>query len=236
MSTELYRAADRGHANYGWLDTWHHFSFANYYNPLRERFGLLRVLNYDTIEAGTGFNEHPHDNMEIISIPLEGALEHSDSMGNKTIIRNGEIQIMSAGTGIRHSEFNYSKTERAKFLQIWIFPKQKNIVPRYDQKKFVSPLPPDEFQTYVSPNKDEDTIWINQDVWLSRAAITAQNEVSYQKHMDSNGIFLFVILGEISVAGHTLMNRDAIGITETNEILVKGNADTDVLLIEVPME
>jgi quercetin 2,3-dioxygenase len=236
MPTELFHASDRGHAAYGWLNTWHHFSFANYYNPLRERFGVLRVLNDDTIEGGTGFNEHPHENMEIISIPLQGAIEHRDSMGNSTIIREGEIQIMSAGTGILHSEFNQSGSEQAKFLQIWIFPKLKNIVPRYDQKKFVSPLPPDKFQTYVSPDKDENTIWINQDAWLSRAAITPGSEVSYRKNLKENVIFLFVISGEVSVAGQILKNRDAIGITEMDEISVKGNSEADILLIEVPME
>jgi quercetin 2,3-dioxygenase len=236
MPTELFPAADRGHAAYGWLNTWHCFSFANYYNPLRERFGVLRVLNDDTIEGGTGFNEHPHDNMEIISIPLEGAIEHRDSMGNSTVIREGEIQIMSAGTGILHSEFNHSGSEQAKFLQIWIFPKLKNIVPRYDQKKFASPLPPDKFQTYVSPDKDENTIWINQDAWLARAAITQGSEICYQKILEGNGIFLFVIAGEVSVAGQILKDRDAIGITGMNEISVKGNTDADVLLIDVPME
>jgi quercetin 2,3-dioxygenase len=236
MSIELFPATDRGHANYGWLNTWHHFSFANYYNPLRERFGLLRVLNDDTIQAGTGFNEHPHENMEIISIPLEGALEHHDSMGNTTVIRSGEIQVMSAGTGIRHSEFNHSKSELAKFLQIWIFPKQKDIVPRYDQKKFASPPPLNIFQTYVSPEKNTGTLWINQDAWLCRAAISAQSEVTYQKQKEANGIFIFVISGEIIIDGNTLKNRDAIGITGMSEISVKGNTEADVLLIEVPMD
>jgi quercetin 2,3-dioxygenase len=236
MSIEVFRSADRGHATYGWLDTWHHFSFANYFNPLREKFGVLRVLNDDTIEGGTGFNEHPHQNMEIISIPLEGAIEHRDSMGNTTVIREGEIQIMSAGTGIRHSEFNHFKTEKAKFLQIWIFPKVKNIVPRYDQKKFASPPPPNEFLTYVSPNKNDATMWINQDAWLSRASIQAQSEVSCGLHSEQNGLFLFVISGVVSIEGHSLNHRDAIGITGMKEVSVKATVDADVLLIEVPME
>jgi len=236
MPIEIFRASDRGHADYGWLDTWHHFSFANYYNPMRERFGLLRVLNDDTIEGGTGFDEHPHENMEIISIPLKGAIEHRDSMGNTTVIREGEIQVMSAGTGIRHSEFNHSKTEPSKFLQIWIFPKHKNIVPRYDQKMFAFPLPRDVFQTYVSPENDNDTLRINQDAWLAHAAISAESEVSYKLKSVNDGIFLFVISGEVTVAGQTLKNRDAIGITEMTEVTVKGNTETDVLLIEVPME
>jgi quercetin 2,3-dioxygenase len=236
MPIDVYLAADRGHATYGWLNTWHNFSFANYYNPLRERFGVLRVLNDDTIEGGTGFNEHPHENMEIISIPLKGAIKHRDSMGNATVISTGEIQIMSAGTGILHSEFNNSADEQAKFLQIWIFPNKKGIVPRYDQKKFASPLPPNVFHTYVSPDNKEETILINQDAWLSRAAITAQNKVPYQVHLKTNGIFLFVISGEVTVADQTLKARDAIGITEMSDISVKGNTDADVLLIEVPME
>jgi quercetin 2,3-dioxygenase len=236
MSIEIYPSSDRGHASYGWLDTWHLFSFANYYNPLREKFGVLRVLNDDTIECGTGFNEHPHKNMEIISIPLEGSLEHRDSMGNTTVIREGEIQIMSAGSGIRHSEFNHSKTKQAKFLQIWIFPKVKNIVPRYDQKKFASPLPVNVFRTYVSPEKESDTLWINQDAWLSRAAISVQFEVSYKRNLATNGIFLFVISGQITVSGHILNKRDAIGISDENEIKVQALDDSDVLLIEIPME
>jgi quercetin 2,3-dioxygenase len=235
MSKEIYRASDRGHASYGWLDTWHNFSFANYFNPLRERFGLLRVLNDDTIEAGTGFSEHPHENMEIISIPLSGALEHRDSMGNTTVIRQGEIQIMSAGTGIRHSEFNHSKTEKTAFLQIWIFPKVKNITPRYDQKKFSSPLPAGVIETYVSPDKNSDSLWINQDAWLSRAFLPARAEISYSLHSHLNGIFLFVISGEVSVEGDSLFRRDAIGITEKNDILIKASHDADLLFIEVPM-
>jgi len=236
MSIEIYPSSDRGHASYGWLDTWHLFSFANYYNPLREKFGVLRVLNDDTIEGGTGFNEHPHENMEIISIPLRGALEHHDSMGNTIVIREGEIQIMSAGTGIRHSEFNHSKTEKAEFLQIWIFPKVKNIVPRYDQKKFASPLPAGIIETYISPDKNADTLWINQDAWLSRASLPAQAEIRYSLHSEVNGLFLFVISGEVSIEGNSLTKRDAIGITGIKDILLRASDHADVILIEVPME
>lgn len=236
MSTQLFRAADRGHADYGWLSTFHHFSFANYYNPLRERFGVLRVLNDDTIAGGTGFEEHPHANMEIVSIPLQGALKHRDSMGNSTVIRTGEIQIMSAGTGIQHSEFNFFADEQTKFLQIWIFPKLKNTVPRYDQKKFASPLPPNVVKTYISPEKDEETILINQDAWLSRASISAQNEVSYKRKLETNGIFLFVISGEVTVSGITLRERDSVGITETPEIIIQASLDSDLLIIDIPME
>jgi quercetin 2,3-dioxygenase len=236
MPIDIYRASDRGHAAYGWLNTWHHFSFANYYNPLREKFGLLRVLNDDTIEGGTGFNEHPHENMEIVSIPLEGAIEHRDSMGNSTVIREGEIQIMSAGTGILHSEFNHSGSSQAKFLQIWIFPKLKNIVPRYDQKKFASPLPPNFIQSYVSPIKNDGSLWINQDAWISRAFVTAHGEVEYKLNMPTNGVFLFVLSGEVKVSGQILKKRDAIGITDENEIKVEAVPDSDILFIEVPME
>ena len=235
MPIQLFPAADRGHGTYGWLDTWHHFSFANYFNPLREKFGVLRVLNDDTLEGGTGFNEHPHQNMEIISLPTEGALEHLDSMGNSTVIHCGEMQIMSAGTGILHSEFNHSGTEQTKFFQIWIFPKKKNIIPCYDQKKFASPLP-NVFQTLVSPENDSDTLFINQDAWLSRAFISSRGEVAYHKHLPGNGIFLFIISGETLVSGQTLKSRDAIGITDEDEIQAKGIVDSDVLLIEVPMQ
>ena len=236
MPVELFRAADRGHADYGWLNTFHHFSFANYFNPMRERFGLLRVLNDDTIAGGTGFEEHPHANMEIVSIPLQGALKHRDSMGNSTVIRTGEIQIMSAGTGIRHSEYNFYANEETKFLQIWIFPKLKNIVPRYDQKKFASPMPLNVIQTYVSPQKDGDTIWINQDAWLSRASISTQNEVNYKRNSKTSGIFLFLISGEVTVDDQTLKERDALGLTETEVVTVKAAKDSDILIIEVPME
>jgi quercetin 2,3-dioxygenase len=236
MHTEVFLAADRGHADYGWLSTFHHFNFANYFNPLRERFGLLRVFNDDTIAGGTGFEEHPHANMEIISIPLQGALKHRDSMGNSTVIRTGEIQIMSAGTGIRHSEFNFYADEETKFLQIWLFPKLKNIVPRYDQRKFASPLPPGVIQTYISPRKEGETIWINQDAWVSRAFIAAQSEVTYKRNLETNGIFIFVISGEVTVAGQILTGRDAMGISGTAEITVTATMDTDLLIIEVPME
>ena len=236
MSTELFQAAERGHADYGWLSTFHHFNFANYFNPLRERFGVLRVLNDDTIAGGTGFEEHPHANMEIVSIPLKGALKHRDSMGNSTVIRTGEIQIMSAGTGIRHSEYNFYADEETKFLQIWIFPKLKNIVPRYDQKKFASPLPDNTIQTYVSPEKDGETIRINQDAWISRASIRAQSQVTYKRKLETNGIFLFVISGEVTIAGESLKDRDAAGITETAEITVQAEKDSDFLIIDVPME
>jgi quercetin 2,3-dioxygenase len=235
MSIALFPAADRGHADYGWLNTFHHFNFANYFNPLRERFGVLRVLNDDTISGGTGFEEHPHANMEILSIPLQGALIHSDSMGNSTVIHTGEIQVMSAGTGIRHAEFNFSVDEQTKFLQIWIFPKQKNIAPRYEQKKFASPPPLNVFQTYVSPRKDSDNLWINQDAWLSRALLSGQSEASYTRKLETNGIFLFVISGEVTVDGHILKERDAIGITETPEITVHATVDSDLILIDIPM-
>jgi redox-sensitive bicupin YhaK (pirin superfamily) len=171
-----------------------------------------------------------------VSIPLQGALKHSDSMGNSTVIQTGEIQIMSAGTGILHSEFNFFSDKQTKFLQIWIFPKQKNIVPRYDQKKFPSPLPPNVIQTYVSPEKDGDTIWINQDAWLSRASITAQHEVTYKRKLETNGIFLFLISGEIMAEGQRLQKRDGIGITGTSEIVVQAGADADLLILDVPME
>lgn len=237
MKTDLHLSGERGHAHHGWLDTYHSFSFAMYFNPLREQFGTLRVLNDDTIAGGSGFDTHPHANMEIITIPLEGAIEHRDSMGNHGVIKAGEVQVMSAGTGIRHSEFNHSKTEIGKFLQIWIFPRTKNQLPRYDQKKFPAALP-GQFLTMVTPDshQQDGALWIRQDAWISRLTLETGATAEYSLFRKENGLFVFVIEGSVNIAGHTLGKRDAIGIWETDRTELNALLTSDILLLEVPME
>lgn len=235
MKTVVHRADSRGFANHGWLKSHHTFSFAGYFNPERNRFGLLRVLNDDVVKGGGGFGEHPHDNMEIVSIPLEGALQHRDSTGRSEVIRPGEVQIMSAGSGLRHSEFNASQTEPVNFLQIWVFPKERNIKPRYDQKIFRSEDRKTRFQPVVSPEKEEGALWINQQAAFHLADPDADTTLRYAVRWEANGIYLFVIDGQVEVGGEKLGKRDAIGIWDTDQVEVKANTDAKLLLIEVPM-
>ncbi|MEM9325887.1 MAG: pirin family protein, partial [Bacteroidota bacterium] len=176
----LHRASSRGHANHGWLDTHHSFSFANYYNPERMNFGVLRVLNDDRVAGGRGFRTHPHDNMEIISIPLEGDLQHKDSMGNVAVIKEGDVQVMSAGTGIRHSEFNKNGDKEVKFLQIWLFPRAKNVAPRYDQISMDRVAQSNDFYQILSPNPNDEGVWIHQDAWFHMGDIQQGKSASYQ--------------------------------------------------------
>jgi quercetin 2,3-dioxygenase len=233
MKSLLFPANERGHANHGWLNSYHSFSFASYYDPAKVHFGMLRVLNDDTVAPGMGFGAHPHDNMEIVSIPLEGALEHKDSMGHTKVITTGEVQIMSAGTGVQHSEYNHSKTEPVKFLQIWIFPKERNITPRYDQKKFNIG---EDLTTVVSPDKNNnDSIWINQYAWFTMAEPKTDKTLNYRLHDPKNGIYLFVIEGETSVGEQKLNKRDAIGLWETSEVTINTKGASKVLLMEIPM-
>lgn len=232
----IHKASERGGANFGWLNSKHSFSFGHYYEPSRMNFGLLRVLNDDVVQAGMGFGEHPHDNMEIVSIPLSGALEHKDSTGTNEVIRKGEVQIMSAGTGIRHSEFNHSKTEQVQFLQIWVFPKEQNIKPRYEQKKFEITDRSNKFQTVVSPNKEEGGVWINQDAWFSLANVDASNSVNYIAKKSDNGAYVFVIKGEVEIGDQKLSERDAMGIVEFDQFSIKATSDAEVLVIDVPMK
>ena len=232
----IHKASERGGANFGWLNSKHSFSFGHYYEPSRMNFGLLRVLNDDVVQAGMGFGEHPHDNMEIVSIPLSGALEHKDSTGTNEVIRKGEVQIMSAGTGIRHSEFNHSKTEQVQFLQIWVFPKEQNIKPRYEQKKFEITDRSNKFQTDVSPNKEEGGVWINQDAWFSLANVDASNSVNYIAKKSDNGAYVFVIKGEVEIGDQKLSERDAMGIVEFDQFSIKATSDAEVLVIDVPMK
>lgn len=234
MEKVIHKADSRGHANHGWLDAHHSFSFANYYNPERTRFGVLRVLNDDIVQPGEGFGTHPHDNMEIVTIPLKGELAHKDSTGNKEVIHPNEVQIMSAGSGLTHSEFNNSKTDEVNLLQIWVFPKEKNIKPRYDQKVFEPSGRLNKIQTLVSP-KDESALWINQDAYFSRTDIEKGKSVDYELNTKKNGVYIFVIEGKIEIDGDMLSRRDAIGIQETERIKIKAEDNSEVLIIEIPL-
>ena len=235
MKTTLHKADTRGHANHGWLDSHHTFSFAGYYDPTRVHFGMLRVLNDDIVKGGAGFGQHPHDNMEIISIPLKGALEHGDNTGGHGIIRSGEVQIMSAGSGISHSEKNASKVEDVNFLQIWVFPKERNIKPRYDQKLFGPDDRKNKFQAVVSPEKNDSSLWINQDAWFSLGNLSKGVSSEYAVQKTSNGVYVFVIEGEVTVDGQKLNKRDGLGVWDTDRISINANVDAEVLLIDVPM-
>lgn len=236
MKQVLHPANQRGAANHGWLNSHHSFSFANYYNPQKMNFGLLRVLNDDTVAPGMGFGKHPHDNMEIISIPLSGDLEHEDSMGNKAIIKEGEIQAMSAGTGIFHSEYNASKTAEVKFLQIWIFPREKDVTPRYDQILLPDLSKANTLHQVLSPNPDDAGIWVHQDTWFNMGTFDQGKSQSYDVQKAQNGVYAFVIDGSFEIEGQKLGKRDAIGLWETDKIDFKSlEAGSRLLLIDVPM-
>lgn len=213
----LHKASTRGHADHGWLVSNHTFSFANYHNPERMHFGVLRVLNDDTVAGGRGFGRHPHDNMEIISIPLEGDLEHEDSMGNKAIIQKGDIQVMSAGTGIIHSEYNKNTDQAVKFLQIWVYPNQRNVNPRYDQITLDIAQRQNKFQQILSPNPDDEGVWIHQDAWFSMGHFDKDIETTYQIKQTGNGVYIFVIKGSVTVEGQTLETRDGFGIWDVSD-------------------
>lgn len=234
MKTSVYKADDRGHANHGWLESWHTFSFAQYYNPQRSHFGALRVLNDDYIAAGMGFGTHPHDNFEIVTIPLEGAVEHKDSMGNHGIIKRGDVQIMSAGSGIAHSEFNASKEELLKLFQIWVFPKERNIAPRYDQKTYPLEGRKNSWQVVVSPTH-EGAVWINQDAYFNLGHFDANSNVDYKMNTKGNGVFLMVVEGQAEVDGQVLNRRDAIGVWDVDSVTIKTSAETELLAVEIPM-
>ncbi len=234
MKTTLHKANSRGIANLGWLNSRHTFSFSHYYDPERVHFGALRVLNDDRVAAGMGFGTHPHDNMEIVSIPLAGDLEHRDSMGNSTIIKNGDVQIMSAGTGVKHSEYNHSKTEEVKFLQIWVLPKERNITPRYDQKTFDVAGRQNQWQTIVAPDAAA-AVWINQDAWFTLGNLSAGQSLPYTFHQPNHGLYLFVLSGEVTIDGQTLSTRDGLAITDTATFEVLARTDAELLLMEVPM-
>ncbi|WP_426789590.1 pirin family protein [Sphingobacterium sp. WOUb80] len=232
----LHKAATRGHANHGWLESNHTFSFANYHNPERMHFGVLRVLNDDMVAEGRGFGKHPHDNMEIISIPLEGDLQHEDSMGNKAIIRKGDIQVMSAGTGIIHSEYNKNTDQVVKFLQIWVYPNQRNVSPRYDQITLDIAQRQNKFQQILSPNPEDEGVWIHQDAWFSMGHFDKDVQTKYQIKKAGNGVYVFVIKGSVTVEGQELESRDGFGIWDVAEINLKvTSADTEILLMDLSM-
>ncbi len=231
----LHKADTRGHANHGWLDSYHTFSFANYYNPERVHFGVLRVLNDDTVAPGRGFGTHPHNNMEIISIPLSGDLEHKDSMGTTEVIKEGEIQVMSAGTGVYHSEYNKNDDKEVKFLQIWVFPNEKNVTPRYDQIQIAELLKPNTFSQILSPNEDDQGVWIHQDAWFQMGQFEEATETIYDLKKAGNGVYAFVLEGKAEIEGQPLGNRDGFGLWDTNSIEVKTEAGAKILLMEVPM-
>lgn len=236
-SKTLHKADSRGEANHGWLRSHHSFSFASYHNPERMGFGKLRVINDDIIQASTGFGTHPHNNMEIISIPLSGSLEHKDSEGNEHIIRAGEIQVMSAGTGIQHSEYNHSDTEEANFLQIWVMPEKLDIAPRYDQKKLNLSEAKNKFQTIVSPlsSKQSETTQINQQSYFALAEGDANSEFAYEVKIKGNGVYFFILEGEVEILGEQLSKKDALGVESEALISIKCLEACRILAIEVPM-
>ena len=232
----IHKAATRGHADHGWLRTNHTFSFADYYNPERVHFGALRVLNDDYIAGGMGFGTHPHDNMEIITIPLEGDLEHKDSMGNGTVIKHGDVQVMSAGTGFTHSEYNHNKTKPVQLLQIWVFPNKRNVTPRYDQITLDVNERRNKLQQILSPNSDDEGVWIHQDAWFHIGRFDKNFETTYTWKKQGNGVYVFVIKGDITVNGTALNERDGSGIWNTDSMSIQANsADAELLIIEVPM-
>ena len=236
-NTVLHKSETRGKANHGWLNSYHTFSFASYHNPERMHFGVIRVLNDDTVSAGMGFGTHPHDNMEIISIPLKGDLAHKDSMGNATIIHNGDIQVMSAGTGIQHSEYNNNKDQEVKFLQIWLFPNKKNVTPRYDQVSLKETDRHNTLQQILSPNPDDEGVWIHQDAWFHLGKFDQDFSINYAIKKSKNGVYIFVLKGSVSIDGVALSERDGYGIWNTEKFEIKANtANSEVLLMEVPME
>lgn len=232
----IHKAASRGDANHGWLHSRHTFSFASYYNPERVHFGALRVLNDDYVAPGMGFDTHAHDNMEIISIPLEGDLEHRDNMGNVSVIRHGDIQVMSAGSGIRHSEYNKNQDKPVRFLQIWVFPNQKNVKPRYDQISLDVTQRLNQWQQIISPDPQDEGVWIHQDAWFHLAKFDQGFSAQYHLKRKDNGVYAFVLKGDVAILGNELNTRDGMGVWDVEEFFVSArSAESEVLLMEVPM-
>ncbi|MFB6319566.1 pirin family protein [Saccharicrinis sp. FJH54] len=236
MKTIIHKASSRGHANHGWLDTHHTFSFANYYNPERIHFGALRVLNDDVVDPGKGFGMHPHDNMEIITIPLEGDLEHKDNMGNQAVIKEGDVQVMSAGTGVFHSEFNPNSDKAVNLLQIWVFPDRKNIEPRYDQISIRDLKTENALFQVLSPDKDDQGVWIYQKAWFSMGHFTTAKSVEYELKNQTDGVYVFVLEGQAFIGESRLEKRDGIAISETDKIKINTEKGTSLLVMEVPMQ
>ena len=236
MNTVLHKANTRGHANHGWLDAHHSFSFANYYNPERMHFGVLRVLNDDRIAGGRGFGMHPHDNMEIITIPLQGNLQHKDNMGNAAVIKQGDVQVMSAGTGIMHSEFNEQADKEVKLLQIWMFPNKKNVTPRYDQITLKNQEVRNQFYQVLSPNADDEGVWVHQNAWFHLGKFDEDTNANYElKAPTTNGVYAFVINGSVTIEGQELGLRDGFGVWNTDCLDIKASKDAHILLMEAPV-
>lgn len=235
MKTILHKASSRGHAQHGWLDSYHSFSFADYHHPDRMNFGALRVLNDDCVAPGNGFGTHPHSNMEIISIPLAGDLEHKDSMGNVAIIREGDVQALSAGTGIHHSEYNKNKDQEVRFLQVWIFPKLKQVAPRYDQVSLTSLEKKNQFYQILSPNLADQGVWIHQDAWFHLGKFQKGTGDTYRLKQVGNGVYAFVLEGSIVLGGQVLDKRDGFGLWDADSFEMTAITDSKVLLMEVPM-
>ena len=235
MNSVIHKANTRGHADHGWLKANHSFSFANYYNPDRMNFGVIRVLNDDSIAPERGFGTHPHDNMEIITIPLEGDLKHQDNMGNGTVIKNGDIQVMSAGIGITHSEFNANNDSHCKLLQIWLSPNKKNVTPRYDQISISSLSKKNKLYQILSPNKNDQGVWIHQNAWFHIGKYDSKSKDEYSLNDKENGIYLFVIDGEININDQRLSKRDGMGLWNLSQINFEAKANTRLLVMEVPL-
>jgi quercetin 2,3-dioxygenase len=235
MSTILHKSNSRGHADHGWLKSYHTFSFAGYHDPSRMHFGVLRVLNDDFVAPGMGFGKHPHDNMEIISIPLEGDLEHGDNMGTRAIIKKGDVQVMSAGTGIVHSEKNKNNDQSVKFLQIWVIPNKRNVEPRYDQKTFSDEELNNRFQVVVSPMGFSEGVNIHQDAWFSLGKFEQGKTIEYNLYKSGNGVYAFILEGDVTINDVSLNRRDGLGITSTDQLNITADSDAYILLMEVPM-
>ena len=236
MKKTFHPSAARGEANHGWLHAKHSFSFAQFFNPERIQFGALRVLNDDVIAPGMGFGTHPHNNMEIITIPLEGALEHKDSMDNIGVVAVDEIQVMSAGTGVSHSEYNKNKDQPLNLLQLWVLPNQQNVVPRYDQKNIKSLKKTNALYRVISPNHDAAGMWIHQDAWFHLGDFNQKTTVPYSLHKQGNGVYAFMIEGRASIEGESLEKRDALGVWETESFSITAEENSRILLVEVPMK
>jgi len=236
MKKILHKADTRGLANHGWLNSRHTFSFGNYHDPERMGFGALRVINDDVVQPSKGFGTHPHENMEIVSIPLSGSLRHHDSMGNTHVITQGEVQIMSAGTGITHSEFNGSEAELVNFLQIWVLPKNRNIEPQYDQKEFSASERQDHFQVIVSPLEEDNGVWINQNAWFSLGDFSSASRGKYTIRNSGNAVYFFLLEGSIDIAGESLQRRDGIGLVDCETIEFVAHKDSQILVMDVPFE
>jgi redox-sensitive bicupin YhaK (pirin superfamily) len=235
MKTVFHTSDSRGHANHGWLDARHSFSFAGWFNPERIQFGALRVLNDDIIQGGMGFGTHPHDNMEIVTIPLKGDLEHKDSMGNSAVIREGDIQVMSAGTGVYHSEYNKNPDKEINLFQLWIFPNQRDVEPRYDQIPIRTFHQKNAFFQILSPVAEDQGVWIHQNAWMHMLDADAQTSHTYTIKKPGNGVYVMVIEGQIAWNDQVLNRRDAMGVWDTNDFEIQVLEDAQVLLVDVPM-